>query len=127
LVLFLVFFVLLSIGLGVWGYYGYAGQKELKDKAESAERAKNAAIKAERFANLFSREARVQLVGRDGLFREEGGFDEGVSYDADRDEFTKDPDGGLFTGEKNKKQLQELIERAEKELGGWNKDDKKYR
>src|SRR5438093_1376025 len=78
LVLFLVFFVLLSIGLGVWGYYGYAGQKELKDKAESAERAKNAAIKAERFANLFSREARVQLVGRDGLFREEGGFDEGV-------------------------------------------------
>ena len=31
LVLFLVFFVLLSIGLGVWGYYGYAGQKKLKE------------------------------------------------------------------------------------------------
>ena len=25
LIVFLVFFVLVSIGLGVWGYYGYAG------------------------------------------------------------------------------------------------------
>ena len=25
LVIFLVFFILLSIGLGIWGYYGYAG------------------------------------------------------------------------------------------------------
>ena len=27
LIVFLVFFILLSIGLGVWGYYGYAEQE----------------------------------------------------------------------------------------------------
>src|SRR5262249_26061108 len=107
LVLFLVFFVLLSIGLGVWGYYGYAGQKELKDAAVRADQAKTAAIKAERFANLFSREARVEVLGRDALFKEEGGFDEGTSYDADREEIIKE-DGGAFSPEKTKKQLQDL-------------------
>jgi hypothetical protein len=36
LVIFLVFFSLASIGLGVWGYYGYAGQEKLKKAAEDA-------------------------------------------------------------------------------------------
>jgi hypothetical protein len=34
LVIFLVFFILLSIGLGVWGYYGYAGQEKLRQTAK---------------------------------------------------------------------------------------------
>jgi hypothetical protein len=34
LVIFLVFFVLLSIGLGIWGYYGYAGQEKLRVTAK---------------------------------------------------------------------------------------------
>lgn len=33
LVVFLVLFVLISIGLGAWGYYGYAGQEDLKKAA----------------------------------------------------------------------------------------------
>lgn len=37
LVIFLVFFILISIGLGVWGYYGYDGQEALKKKAETEE------------------------------------------------------------------------------------------
>lgn len=36
LIITLVFFVLLSIGLGVGTYYGFAGQKELDDKAKKA-------------------------------------------------------------------------------------------
>src|SRR5262249_3525442 len=37
LVIFLSFFVILSIGLGVWGYCGYSGQKELREKAKEKE------------------------------------------------------------------------------------------
>jgi hypothetical protein len=37
LVIFLVFFILISIGLGVWGYYGYDGQEALRKKAETEE------------------------------------------------------------------------------------------
>jgi hypothetical protein len=36
LIMFLVFFILLSIGLGVWGYYGYEGQAKLRDEAKKA-------------------------------------------------------------------------------------------
>ncbi len=36
LIIFLVIFVLLSIGLGVWGYYGYAGQEKLAADAKTA-------------------------------------------------------------------------------------------
>src|SRR3954451_13033178 len=43
LVIFLVFFVLLSIGLGVWGYYGYAGQEKLAAEAKNAKKDKEAA------------------------------------------------------------------------------------
>src|SRR5262249_284190 len=36
LILFLVFFIVLSLGLGVWGYYGSAGQEELRPKTKGA-------------------------------------------------------------------------------------------
>src|SRR5580693_2280657 len=61
LVIFLVFFILISIGLGVWGYYGYAGQEKL----ESAAKAANNAAKADKaFANYalyLSNEARLAI------------------------------------------------------------------
>jgi hypothetical protein len=39
LVIFLVFFFLLSIGLGIWGYYGYAGQDDLRKQTLQAKAA----------------------------------------------------------------------------------------
>ena len=53
LVLFLVFFVLLSIGLGVWGYYGYAGQKTLREDAVNKQKDKDAAQLGERYASTI--------------------------------------------------------------------------
>lgn len=44
LIIFLIFFVLTSIGLGVFAYYGYEGQEELRQKARTAE-AKEKAIR----------------------------------------------------------------------------------
>jgi hypothetical protein len=117
LVLFLVFFVLLSIGLGVWGYYGYAGQKELKDAAATAERNKTAALKGEEYAKFVAAELRAQVLGPNFLLKEEGGIDEANLWQVAREDFKSNEDGGKFSGEKNKKQIQEAIQKAEQTLG----------
>lgn len=39
LIIFLVFFILLSIGLGVFAYYGYDGQNKLREETASAKKA----------------------------------------------------------------------------------------
>src|SRR5262249_52093399 len=62
LVLFLVFFVLLSIGLGVWGYYGYSGQKKLKEDAEAKVKDQKDARAAEEYAKSLLREFRYAVV-----------------------------------------------------------------
>lgn len=41
LIIFLVFFILLSIGVGVAAYYGYEGQNKLREEAASAKKAVN--------------------------------------------------------------------------------------
>src|SRR5262249_51191187 len=57
LVIFLAFFVLLSIGLGVWGYFGYSGQKELREKAKEKEVLAQANKIGEQYAMTVAREA----------------------------------------------------------------------
>jgi hypothetical protein len=59
LVLFLVFFVLLSIGLGVWGYYGYAGQEKLRTETKGEKDKAGAAKLAEDFFRFTADEARL--------------------------------------------------------------------
>jgi hypothetical protein len=54
LVIFLVFFVLLSLGLGVWGYFGY---KDAKVKDEAAKKEKDNAKKAADGENWYRLEA----------------------------------------------------------------------
>src|ERR1700722_6778656 len=68
LVVFLVFFILVSIGLGVWGYYGYAGQQELVDKRKAAEAtAKSEKTPAEYYSMLYGdlRQARGEKLDPD--------------------------------------------------------------
>jgi hypothetical protein len=43
LIIFLVFFILLSIGLGVFAYYGYEGQNKLREETANAKKAVTAA------------------------------------------------------------------------------------
>lgn len=59
LVVFLVFFVLLAIGLGIWGYYGYAGQEKLLADAKKEKQGAGAAKLGEEFALFVSRDARL--------------------------------------------------------------------
>src|SRR5262245_45907568 len=54
LVVFLVFFILLSIGLGVWGYYGYSGQKDAVDRAKKEKETTANAQKAMEFYEFIA-------------------------------------------------------------------------
>src|SRR6516225_4767015 len=62
LVLFLVFFVLLSIGLGVWGYFGYDGQNKLRDAAKTEQDNTKAAKLGEEYAKLVASERGAALA-----------------------------------------------------------------
>lgn len=58
LVLFLVFFVILSIGLGVAAWYGYRGQDELREVAKKKEEETATARLGERYALFLVRDLR---------------------------------------------------------------------
>lgn len=80
IIVFLVFFVILSIGLGTWGYYGYAGQEELRVKAKGDLAVAKAARLAEDYFLVLAQEGRravgVQLDA-----------DEEARVAADREQF----------------------------------------
>src|SRR5438874_13298633 len=85
LVLFMVFFILLSIGLGVTTYYGYAGQKKLEEGAKEATTKAAASRKAEEYALLQARLGRA-AVGP--MYKDETSDevnDLAVAYDAFKD------------------------------------------
>src|SRR5438445_84067 len=86
LVIFLVFFILLSIGLGAGTYFGFAGQKELDDKAKTANKKTDDALKERDYALLRAREATAMLAGQGGLNSEK----EEELRVGDRDEFVKE-------------------------------------
>ena len=62
LVLFLVFFVLLSIGLGVWGYFGYSGQELLRNAAKKEQDNAKANKLGEEYAKLVASERGAALA-----------------------------------------------------------------
>src|SRR5262245_50109978 len=61
LVLFLVFFVLLSIGLGVWGYFGYSGQDKLRETTKKAQVDSESAQKGLAFNKFVASDTRLAL------------------------------------------------------------------
>lgn len=113
LVLFMVFFILLSIILGVWGYYGYDGQNKLKEDAVKAKKNEEAAKLGERYWAFVARDTRLAL-----------GFpliddpNELEAWKNDREELNN-----KFKGEKTKDLVEKMIAENLKELG---EQDKKY-
>jgi hypothetical protein len=111
LVIFLVFFILLSIGLGAGTYFGFAGQKDLDDKAKTANKKADEALKERDYALFRAREATAMLAGQGGANTEK---DEELRV-ADRDEFLKE--GGKYGSVTDKAKVQEMMKTAEKDLG----------
>lgn len=121
LVIFLVFFILISIGLGVTAYYGYAGQEKLKADAKTeAGKAKGREELAE-MALFIMRDIRFAL----GHPLDK---DEEVEYDRVKQEFFKDD--SKWKPESARAKYLELVAEMKKELGyndAANKYQKTYR
>lgn len=114
LVLFLVFFILLSIGLGVWGYYGYAGQKDLEKRALDAKNAQDAAKLGEGYYGVLARDFIVaQGHNLDKEQRDR--------WENERTEFMT---GGKFAKEPTYDAFKKMVLGNEKQLGF---DGKKYK
>jgi hypothetical protein len=148
LVLFLVFFILLAIGLGVWGYYGYAGQDQLKKTAEAEQgKAKGAQLAADYYGflardllaaqghNLGTEQdawiiARTDFMSAGGKFAKEPGYDafkKTVEANAARLGFTGKAYKTTFGGEvsrldKDLKKAQADLAQAQSDLADNQKD-----
>ena len=107
LVLFLVFFVILSIGLGVWGYYGQSGQEKLREAALEEKKKADAALLGERFALYVAGEAR-QWLGYAPLQPEDM-----TALQTGREDFQK---GTFITRQKEKPMVDSLFAGIQKDL-----------
>ncbi|MBI3823780.1 MAG: hypothetical protein HY289_14010 [Planctomycetes bacterium] len=103
LVIFLVFFVLVSIGLGIFAYYGYADQGDLRRAAKAATDAKNGEKVGKEFYKMLAYELAVGLGGK--LDDKQLG-----QMTAHRLKFTNEPDGGDFKNEPDKEFARSLLE-----------------
>src|ERR1700745_966332 len=92
LVIFLVFFVLLSIGLGVFAYYGYAGQERADKLAKDAGVKEKAAAKGQAYYRVMF-DTLAAATGAPVLSE-----DEKKGWAADFEEFSKE-DGSKFKDE----------------------------
>jgi hypothetical protein len=118
LVVFLVFFVLLSIALGVTTYYGYAGQKKLEEDALNARKEAKAARNAEdyyKFQALTARAAQGPLTKNENV-------DEPNDFAVLMEGFE---DGSKFKDEKTRPAIEELVKTMKKTLG-WNATKKSF-
>lgn len=106
LVVFLVLFVLVSIGLGIFAYYGYADKEKLVDAARSAKKVEEGAKLATALYKVSSYDARL-AVGETLM------PDQKVEYDDLRKQLLE---GGKFAGEKEAPDLKKSMEEWSKKL-----------
>ena len=118
LILFLVFFIVLSLGLGVWGYYGYAGQEELRTKAKNAKATSDAGNLVAEYWEYLAYEARL-ATGGDPLTPAE--MDR---WAIARAEFNKD--GGKFSKETTKPAMDKWVKDILRDKLGVDKDANAY-
>jgi hypothetical protein len=122
-VLFLVFFVLLSIGVGVWGYYGYAGQEKLRADAKAKTADADSAKLGRKYYQLIRDEVLVALghtfnadelnswtTARPDLLREDGSLN----------------DAGPFAKEPDKEAMKKIFDDLQADLGKFDPVGKKY-
>ena len=110
LVIFLVFFVLISIGLGIWGYYGYSGQTELISKRFAADsNLKSEKLAVDYYRTLY-RDLRLALGDKLDEAAEKQEFD-AIFKELVRDDF------GPFKIFNDKEAARKLREELKQRLG----------
>ncbi len=120
LVVFLVFFILLSLGLGVWGYYGYKRADEKEKKGQDL-------AKSEAAAKLGQEWYQLQALWTKGVL----GYDLQPKESNDLATLLSDLSGPKFNGEAGKPAVQKMIEDDKKELallpdGKWDPRAKRF-
>ena len=111
LVVFLVLFVLTSIGLGVWGYYGYAEQKALRDdKKRAVDTAKVEKTTAQFYA-MQAADYRTAILGADSIDEAEK-----TELNGNRTSFNQ-ADFGSFKLEKSKEAVKKVMDELRQKLG----------
>jgi hypothetical protein len=119
LVIFMVFFILLSIGLGVTTYYGYAGQKKFDEDAKGArakEKAAQNGAEYYKFQALLARAAVAEALFKDETTDEKNDLQVALAaFD----------DGSKFQGEKTRAVVDAFV-KANKAALGWNAGEKKF-
>jgi hypothetical protein len=127
LVIFLVFFILLSIGLGIWGYYGYAGQERLQTTAKE-EKKKTQEEKDIKDYHLFMESEARMAIGSPGNPKEPVvDPDDAVFVAQTREEFLKD--GSKYSAGsygKYYEPMKKLLNAFKTDLGSYDEAGKKY-
>ncbi len=101
IIVFLIMFILSTIGLGLWGYYAQAGQAELQQITQD-QKAKAASEKnAKEFYSFLYNDLRLALG-------EKLTDDENTAMTVDRERFEKSSFGSSVNYEKPKKLMDEL-------------------
>jgi hypothetical protein len=123
LVVFLVFFVLLSLGLGLGMYFAIAGQAEAQAKAKAAQDKEKAADKAKKFTEFVALEARA---ASGGILKKGQDIDEHNLWNTYRADFLGDPQG--FSGNNpTYLQIKEWVAKnSNKGMLGWSATEKKF-
>jgi len=124
LVIFLVFFILLSIGLGIWGYYGYAGQEKLETAAKTERNAAKAAKDFAEYAMYMANEARL-AIGSPGNPKDPILDPDAIPFfEKVRGEVVKD--NGIYIKEKTLEPFKKLQEALKADLGSFDEAAKKF-
>lgn len=111
LVVFLVLFVLTSIGLFVWGYYGYAGQETLRTERKKALDSAKIEKTTGQFWQMVAGDLKTAIFGADAV-----AGDEKTELDANRVTFNQ-ADFGPFKNEKSKDAVRKTMEELRQKLG----------
>ena len=117
LVVFLVFFILLSIGLGVWGYFG---QKKVTQQADAAKKAKEDATKSDQGRDWYQLQALWAKAAEGHNLVRADGVDEPNDLVTRLDELNS-----KFSSERNKAAVEKMVEEDKKALG-WDDRAKKF-
>src|SRR5436309_2646924 len=115
LVVFLIFFVMVSIGLGVFAYYGYEGQEKLRDQAKNA-KAEALAAKAGKNDEFMARiEAQMAIVGA-------ATPEDTAAFKLESDRLTRDPESVA----PNIRVVMKDLRDRNKSLGTFQENEQKY-
>jgi hypothetical protein len=119
LVVFLVFFFLLTIGLGIWGYYAYAGQDILRKEASSARAAATGANLGKEYYFMLYGDLRLALGDTIDPAEQD-------QFDTARESFLL-PDFGKFKDEKTKDAAKKLMDDLKEQLAKKGKGKTDFR